>query len=60
MVSVFEVNKLTEDIKEYQEKWRSHVHRMPDYRLPKIVFNYRPQGNRNLGKPRMRWFKQSV
>jgi hypothetical protein len=25
-----EVNKITADIKKYQEKWRSHVHRMPD------------------------------
>jgi hypothetical protein len=30
----FEVNKMTDDIKEYQEKWRCHAH---IYRLPRRV-----------------------
>jgi hypothetical protein len=53
-----EVNKMTNDFKEYQEKCRKHVHRMPDGRLPRRVFNYRPRGKWDLGRPRMRWFEQ--
>jgi hypothetical protein len=39
--NVFEVSKITNDIKEYQEKWKSHVRPMPDYRLPRRIFNNR-------------------
>jgi hypothetical protein len=45
-----EVNKMADVIKEYQ-KWRSHVHWMPNYRLPRRVLNYRPRGKRDLGRP---------
>jgi hypothetical protein len=31
---VFEINKMTNNIKKYQEKWTNHVHRMPDDRPP--------------------------
>jgi hypothetical protein len=28
---------------------------MEDTRLPKIVFNAKPEGKRGVGRPRMRW-----
>jgi hypothetical protein len=34
-----EVDRINDDIEVYEEKWRSHVHRMPDYRLSRRVFN---------------------
>jgi hypothetical protein len=51
MRNLFEVNKMAHDIKEYHNKWRCHVHQMPDYRLPRRVFSYRPLEKQDLGKP---------
>jgi hypothetical protein len=39
---------------------RSHVHRMPDCRLPGTDFNHRLRGKRDLGGPQMRRFVQFV
>jgi hypothetical protein len=46
----FEVDKMTDDMKELQ-KWRSHVNWMPEYRLPRRVFNCRLQGKQDIGRP---------
>jgi hypothetical protein len=51
---------MADDFKVYQEKWSSHVYRMPDNRLPRRFLNYIPRGNRDIGRPRMRWFEQFV
>jgi hypothetical protein len=51
---------MTGDIKEYQGKWRSHVFRMPDYRLPRKVFNYTTSKKEEFRKTKMRWFEQFV
>jgi hypothetical protein len=42
------INKMTEDIKECG-KLKNRVCRMPDCRLLKRVFIYRPRGKRHLG-----------
>jgi hypothetical protein len=44
MRNLLEVNKMTDDIKEHQGKWRSHVYQVSDYRLQRTVFNYRQRG----------------
>ena len=44
-------NKLTQ----YKTNWREHIQRMDDNRLPKIIFNYKPEGRRNIGRPQTRW-----
>lgn len=54
--NLFEVNKITDDIKEYQE---GEVDKT-DYRLTRRVCNYRPQGKQDLGRPQMRWFEHFV
>ena len=28
---------------------------MDDYRLPKTILNYKPEGRRNIGRPLTRW-----
>jgi hypothetical protein len=32
------------DIKQYQEKWLQHIHRMDTNRLPKQALQYKPKG----------------
>jgi hypothetical protein len=54
---LFQVNKMADDGKESQDMLRSHVHRLPGYRLPRKV---RTQGKRDLGRSRIRWFEQFV
>jgi hypothetical protein len=46
-----EVNKVTDDIKESQEKCRCHAHRMLDYRLRRTVLSYTPRGKGDLERP---------
>jgi hypothetical protein len=46
------------EIKQYQQKWLQHVQRMGTNRLPKPALCYRPNGRRNLGRPRKRWTDQ--
>ena len=32
--------------------WREHIQRMDDNKLPKIILNYKPEGRRNIGRPK--------
>jgi hypothetical protein len=43
------------EIKQYQKKWLQHVQRMDRNRIPKQALQYRPNGRRNIGRPRKRW-----
>jgi transcription termination factor 2 len=43
------------EIKVRRLEWLGHVIRMEDSRLPKTVFNAKPEGRRGVGRPRLRW-----
>ena len=45
-------------IKQYQKKWLQHVQRMDRNRLPRQALKYRPEGRRNIGRPKKRWRDQ--
>ena len=49
---------IVKEIKQYQEKWLQHVQRMDRDRLPKQALQYKPNGRRNIGRPRNRWRDQ--
>jgi hypothetical protein len=49
---------IVKEIKQYQKKWLQHVQRMETNRIPKQALQYRPQGQRNIGRPRKRWRDQ--
>ena len=37
-------------IQEYKRRWLQRINRMPRYRLPSILKNYRPTGRINKGR----------
>jgi hypothetical protein len=43
------------EIKVRRLEWLGHVVKMEDIRLPKMVFNAKPEGRRGVGRPRLRW-----
>jgi hypothetical protein len=45
-------------LKQYQEKWLQHLHRMDTNRIPKQALQYKPKGRRNIGRRRKRWRDQ--
>ena len=49
---------IVEEIKQYQKKWIKHVQRMDRNRLPRQALKYRPEGRRNIGRPKKRWRDQ--
>jgi hypothetical protein len=49
---------IVKEIKQYQQKWRQHVQRMDENRLPRQALHYRPNGQRNVGRPKKRWKDQ--
>ena len=49
---------VVKEIRQYQEKWLQHVQRMDTNRLPKQALQYKPNGRRNIGRPRKRWRDQ--
>ena len=50
---------MTEQIITQKQNWYTHLQRMNEERLPKIILNYRPTGRRDVGRPKTRW-KQSL
>ena len=52
------VGELNETIKTYRDKWKTHLGRMNQNRIPKAMYRYRPTGKRGLGRPRSRWKDQ--
>ena len=49
---------IAKEIKQYQKKWLQHVQRMDRNRLPRQALKYRPEGRRNIGRPKKRWRDQ--
>ena len=49
------VYAINEKITEYKERWKQHVNRMGNGRIPKKILNYNPRGKRDIGRPRKRW-----
>jgi hypothetical protein len=48
------------DIKVGRLELLEHVVRMEDTRIPKMVFNAKPEGRRGVGRPRLRWLDDVV
>jgi len=42
-------------IKSKRLSWLGHVERMPDERILKIIYKWRPYATRPKGRPRLRW-----
>ena len=40
------------------QKWLQHVQKMDTNRIPKQALQYKPKGQRNIGRPRKRWSDQ--
>jgi hypothetical protein len=49
---------IVKEIKQYQKMWLQHVQRMDRNRLPRQALKYRPEGRRNIGRPKKRWRDQ--
>jgi hypothetical protein len=49
---------IVQEIKHYQKKWLQHVQRMDTNRIPRQELRYRPEGRRNVGRPKKRWRDQ--
>jgi len=52
------VQNIVKEIKQYQKKWLQHVQMMDTNRLPRQALKYRPEGRRNIGRPKKRWRDQ--
>ena len=49
------IYNLNERTKSNKINWYHHVQRMDENRLSKIILQYKPQGRRDIGRPRQRW-----
>jgi len=49
---------IVKEIKQYQKKWLQHVQKMGRNRLPRQALKNRPEGRRNIGRPKKRWMNQ--
>jgi hypothetical protein len=39
-----------------RNRWKDHINRMEDHRLPKQIMKYKPKGKRDVGRPMKRWY----
>jgi len=49
---------IVKEIKQYHKKWLQHVQMMDTNRLRRQALKYRPEGRRNIGRPKKRWRDQ--
>jgi hypothetical protein len=40
---------IVKEIKQYEEKWLQHIHRMDTNRIPQQALKYKPRGQRRIG-----------
>ncbi|PSN40693.1 hypothetical protein C0J52_22536 [Blattella germanica] len=52
------ITSILDTIKNYRNNWHAHALRIPYNRLPQSIFHYRPDGRRDIGRPRKRWKDQ--
>jgi hypothetical protein len=52
------VKELNEQIEQFRIQWTQHVSRMSGSRLPKLALQYKPEGKRQLRRPKKRWIDQ--
>jgi hypothetical protein len=46
------ISPLSENITEYRNKCKAHLHRMEHTRIPLQAYKYQPSGKRDIGRPR--------
>ena len=49
------VQGVTEKLQDHKHRWKEHILRMPNERIPKQAMEYQPNGKRSIGRPRKRW-----
>lgn len=49
------IYSICDRINDYKQKWKEHLERMSDTRIPKRIWSYKPKGRRSAGRPRRRW-----
>jgi len=49
---------IVKEIKQYQEKWLQHIQRVDTNKIPKQTLQYKPNGRRQIERPRKRWRDQ--
>jgi hypothetical protein len=52
--SEFRISPLSEKIIEYRNKWKAHLQRMENTRIPLQAYKYQPSGKRDIGRRRRR------
>ena len=45
---------IVKEINQYQEKRLQHIQRMDTNKIPKQALQYKPKGQRHIGRPRKR------
>ena len=50
-----EIFAIEQKIENYKQNWKDHISRMEQTRYPKQIIHYRPEGRRDVGRPRKRW-----
>jgi hypothetical protein len=53
--NIYKSPDIMTEIKVRRLEWLGHVVRLEDTRLPKMVFNAKPEGRCGVGRPRLRW-----
>jgi hypothetical protein len=53
--NIYKSPDIVTEIKVTRLEWLGHVVRMEGTRLPKMVFNAKPEGRRGVWRPRLRW-----
>jgi hypothetical protein len=51
-LNIYNINNRLEENK---EKWKQHIDRMKETRIPKLILQYQPKGKRDIGRPKKRW-----